>query len=269
MKKSLLMLVLTMGMLSLGITQAHATLPTVDGSFSAAEWDSLNSASIAYPYYLEVTDPNEADNAFDNTDISRAVVLQELTDGPNGSGDANYANDGIYILLQVYAPPPTLDWQSVGIGGIGITGIPTITMQGDLLGDGLSDGFNIFLRHYNTDPTAGVGVDKVEVCVGSSLCLANILPWTDLVTAGGSFSRGSVLEYYIPSGTFGTPPSPPGTSFPSSFVGQLTYDNGLGGPNTSDDIVIGHVAVPEPSTMFLTVTGLLSLLGAGKFKLWK
>ncbi len=271
MKKTLLMLSLVAAVLFLGVSQGFALAPTIDGSFNALEWDNVNAPNgTANPYYLTVNDPNEVDNAFDNTDISNAVVLQELT---SFSGDGNTANDGIYILLQVYAPPPTLDWQSVGIGGIGITGTPNITMQGDLLGDGLADGFNIFLRHYNTvpDQTPGNDVDRVEVCVGSAFsCLAQPLGnWTDLTTIGGTFARGNVMEYFIPSGSLGTPPSPPGTPFPASFIGQLTYDNGLGGPNTSDDIVIGQASlVPEPSTMFLTVTGLLSMLGFGKFKFW-
>ncbi|MBI1977867.1 MAG: hypothetical protein HYS55_03860 [Candidatus Omnitrophica bacterium] len=263
MKKALLMLSLVVVMLSLGMSQAYATLPTVNGTLAAGEWDSLGP----YPYYLEVFDPNEADNAFDNTDISHAVLFQELT---SVSGDADFTNDGIYLLLEVYAPPPTLDWQSVGVGGIGITGTPNITMQGDLLGDGLSDGFNIFVRHFNLNPDPSIiAPDRVEVCVGSAASCLSLPPgsWADLTASGGAFGRGSVLEYYIPAGTFGTPPSPPGTPFPFSFIGTLTYDNGIGGPSTSDDVVIGTL-IPEPSTIFMALTGLLGLVGAGRLKFW-
>ena len=273
MKKALLMLSLVVAVLALGASQAYATLPVIDGVISDAfEWDNINTpAGVAYPYHLVVTDPNEADNAFDNTDISRGVVLQELT---SFSGDATFGNDGIYILLEVYAPPPTLDWDpSIAVpgSGIGVTGVPTITMQGDLLGDGLFDPFNIFMRHTNTVPdiTSGNDVDLVEVCVGSVIsCNLPGAVYTDLTLAGGSFARGSVIEYYIPSGTFGTPPSPPGVPFPPSFIGHLNYDNGLGGPNTSDDIVIGQLLVPEPSTVLLTITGLMSMFGFGKLKFW-
>ena len=128
------------------------------------------------------------------------------------------------------------------------------------------------MRHYNTAADFGIvaDVDRVEVCVGSAASCLVIPPggWADLTTSGGVFARGSVLEYYIPAGTFGTPPSPPGTPFPFSFIGQLTYDNGLGGPNTSDDIVIGQLVIPEPSTMMLMITGLFGLAGFGKLKFW-
>ncbi len=271
MKKTLLMLSLVAAVMFLGVSQGFALAPTIDGTFNALEWDNVNAPNgTAHPYYLSVNDPNEADNAFDNTDISNAVVLQELT---SFSGDANFANDGIYILLQVYAPPPTLDWDSVVFTdplNYAITGNPTISMQGDLLGDGLLDPFNIFIRHSNTDPGPGVGADVVEVCTGSVInCQLNTnVGWTTLASHGGTFARGSVIEYYIPSGALGTPPSPPGTPFPFSFIGKLTYDNGIGGPNTSDDLVVGQLLVPEPSTMMLTVTGLLGMFGFGKFKFW-
>ena len=267
MKRTLCILMMVVGVLTFGMTKAYAA-PTVDGLLGGGEW-----ANAGYPYYLEVGDPNEPDNQFDNTDISHAVLLQELT---SFSGDADFTNDGIYLLLEVYAPPPTLDWQSVGVGGIGITSIPNITMQGDLLGDGLFDGFNVFIRHFNLDPSPGVAPDRAEVCFGSiGSCL--VLPpgsWTDLTTlvgtAGqfGAFGRGTVLEYFIPSGSLGTPPSPPGTPFPTSFFGTLTYDNGLGGPNTSDDVVIGTL-IPEPSTMLLMGTSLLGLFGFGAFRRFK
>ena len=271
MKKTLLMLSLVVVMLGLGVSQAYAVLPTVNGSIGGAtEWDNVNApAGTAYPYYLEAFDPNEADNAFDNTDIGHAVLLQELT---SVSGDGDFSNDGIYLLIEVYAPPPTLDWQPPAP----ITGTPLIMLQGDLLGDGLSDPFNIFLRHFNLNPDASVAAaDRVEMCTGSAATCLSLPPgsWADLTTIPGtvgqfgSFSRGSVLEYYIPSGSGGTPPSPPGTPFPGSFIGTITYDNGLGGPNSSDDVVVGTL-IPEPSTMFLTVTGLLGLLRFGKFKFW-
>src|SRR5689334_10522796 len=140
------MLVLGMALL-LGQVRAYA-VPTIDGNLGAGEWANIASPSAnPYPYYLEVFDPNEADNVIDNMDISHGVVLQELT---SVSGYANFANDGIYILLEVYAPPPSLAFATGP--GVVPTGQPIIKMEGDLLGDGLNDPFNLFLRHYNTQP---------------------------------------------------------------------------------------------------------------------
>ena len=265
MKKTLLMLSLILGVLSLGISQAYA-VPVTDGTLGAGEWANLNFSGGSYPYYLEVFDPNEPDNQFNNTDISHGILLQELSGGFGGTPATT--DDGIYLLLEVYSPPPTLDFQS----GAPVTGIPNITMQGDLLGDGLADPFNIFLRHYNTAADFGIAadVDRVEACVGSAASCLVIPPggWLDLTSIGGTFGRGSVLEYYIPSGTLGTPPSPPGTPFPTSFIGTLTYDNGAGGLNSSDDVVMGQLAIPEPNTMFLMFTGILGLAGFAKFRFW-
>ncbi len=255
MNKTLSILTLVVGMLVFGLSAAHAAVPVVDGVISpGTEWNNTGN-----PYYLEVFDVNEADNQIDNMDIKHAVVLQELT---SFSGDGDFSNDGIYLLIEVYAPPPSLAY-ATGVGVVPTTQ-PIIFMQGDLLGDGLSDGFNIFLRHYNTDPTTGLAAnDSVGVCVGSLLTCSGIgAVYTDLTSAGGSHARGSVLEYFIPSGTFGTPPSPPGTPFPFTFIGSVTYDNGASGPNTSDDVVIGQLPlIPEPGTMFLMLSGLLGMFG--------
>ncbi|OGW85428.1 MAG: hypothetical protein A3A81_02950 [Omnitrophica bacterium RIFCSPLOWO2_01_FULL_45_10b] len=272
------MLSLLVGMLSLGVSHAYA-VPVTDGALGLGEWANLNFSGGPYPYYLEVTDPNEIDNQFNNTDISHGILLQELSfgsDGAAGGGDdgtAGFGDDGIYILLEVYAPPPTLDWDPIVFidPDYGITGTPLITMQGDLLGDGILDPFNIFIRHYNTDPGPGVGVDVVEVCTGTGPgCLSMPLgSWATLASVGGTFGRGSVLEYFLPSGSLGTPPSPPGTVFPFSFAGKLTYDNGIGGPASADDVVLAQLVIPEPGTMLLLGGSLLGLIGFGKFRLWQ
>ena len=270
MKKMLLMLSFVAVMLGLGMSQAYA-IPVTDGTNSAGEW--LNAATTGpYPYFLEVTDPDELDNQIQNMDISHAVVLQELNifngDGdpdvnPPITGGAAGDNDGIYILLEVYGPPPSLAFATGA--GVVPNSVPIISMQGDLLGDGLLDPFNIFLRHTNLNGLGLVANDTVDVCVGSIItCTGGGAPYSSLTAAGGSFGRGSALEYFISSTAFGTPVAP----FPFNFRGSLIYDNGASGPNTSDDVVVGQLLVPEPSTMMLTVTGLLGMLGFGKFKFW-
>ena len=266
MKKTLLMLSLVVVMLGWGVSRAYA-VPVTDGVLGAGEWANLNFSAGPYPYYLEVFDPDEADNQIQNMDISHGVLLQELS-GAFGGTPAT-TDDGIYLLLEVYGPPPSLAFATGA--GVVPTAAPVIKMEGDLLGDGNADAFNIYLRHYNTLPVTGLAInDVVDVCVGSfATCNSIGAIYLPLTGSGGSFGRGSVLEYYVPSGTFGTPPSPPGTPFPFSFKGTLTYDNGASGPNTSDDVVVGQLGIPEPSTLMLLGTSLLGLIGFGKFKFWQ
>jgi hypothetical protein len=253
--KKLSVFALLIGILALGVSNAYA-VPTIDGTLTAGEWDNTGF----YPYYLQVSDPNEADNQFDNMDISNVVLLQELN---AFSGDANAANDGVYLLIETYVTPPSLSLVPLGGGVIGAQQ-PTIRFSGDFLGDGFSDGFNIFIRHYNTDfaGAAAPGSDVVDFCVGSSASCTGIgAVYTAVPTS--NFERGTVLEYFFPTGSAGTPANVP---FPGSFSGFVTYDNGASGINTADDLVVGQVtAVPEPGTFFLLGAGLLSMLGFGKF----
>jgi len=278
MKKTLLILTMVVvGAITLGAGQALAVSvpPVTDGALGVGEWANINHSGSPYPYYLEVFDPNEADNIIDDMDMSHVVLLQELSfgsDGPAGSaaddGTAGFGDDGVYLLIEVYAPPPSLAFATGP--GVTATTAPVIMLQGDLLGDGLSDGFNIFIRHFNSLPGTGlVANDIVEVCVGSlATCGSISAVYTDLVGAGGSFGRGAVLEYFLPAGTFFTPPSPPGTPFPFNFIGTVTYDNGASGPNTSDDVVMGTL-IPEPGTMFLLGSSLLGMIGMGKVRFWQ
>src|SRR5438309_2129360 len=102
---------LVVGFLALGLSKAFA-VPTIDGFVSPGEWANNGT----YPYYLSVNDPNEADNQFDNMDISHVVLLQER------GGDANPANDGVYLLIEVYQPPVSLKDPP---DGPGLTPTPT------------------------------------------------------------------------------------------------------------------------------------------------
>jgi len=268
MKKTMIVLALMIGIVAFGATSAMA-VPTVDGSLGGGEWANINTPNgTPYPYYLEVFDPNEGDNQIDTMDIKHVVLLQELS---SVSGDANDTNDGIYLLIETYATPPSLQYPSAATyPGIVAQSAPMITMQGDFLGDGVMfDGFNIFIRHYNSQASTGlVANDVVEVCFGDlqSCDGAGTETWTILqgvpgtVGGVGDFDRGTVLEYFIPSGAFSTPHS----QFPYSFIGSITYDNGASGVNSADDVAIGTL-IPEPGSMFLFGTALLGLLGV-RFK---
>jgi hypothetical protein len=233
MIKSIKTLALVAGVLMLGVANAYA-LPAIDGAISpATEWDNAG-----YTYYLDVTDVNEA-GISDVYDIKRVVLFQEY----NGLALPD-ADDGIYILIETYGTPPSL----VDAGG----GEPpaSISMNADFNGDGLVDLTIIHKAEFGPEtlsfkrPLGSIFGPAAETFFG---------------TEGLNFKKGSVLEYFIPSQTGGTPHIP----FPSTFIGTVVYDNG--GDEADDRITGTNTLVPEPGTMFLLGSGLLSMLGFGRF----
>lgn len=252
MKKLMQLMFLMIGIVVLSASSAHAAVPLIsgtlgDGGLGAGEFLNDSDPGIGvtpYPYYLEVFDVNESNgdpdlNIPDAYDIKRVVLLQELS---SFSGDGDAANDGIYLLIETYAPHSLAD---LTLGGP----LATIFLDGDFNGDGI---FDFSMVH--TANAAGTG-QAVTVT-------ANIFgPTGSLTAAGGAFSlagNGSTfLEYFIPSSGFATPAIP----FPTVFKGQITYDNGAVNP---DDIVVGTL-IPEPSTMILLGLSLLGMAGS-RFK---
>ncbi len=229
MKKTLSLFALIAGLVILSSARAYAAVPVVNGSISpAAEWDNTG-----YNYYLHINDVNEAAIP-DSYDIKSATLLQEIEGF--GFGDGNAANDGIYLLIETYATPSLVDFTPAGP-------VVTIFLDGDFNGDGIID---FSLKHTALANGTGQTVTVTFNAFG---------PTGDLVANGGSFSAGSVLEYFIPHTGFNTPSLP----FPNSFVGYITYDNG--GTPPDDDLVGSNGVVPEPSSMLLFGGALLGLLG--------
>ena len=226
--KKLSMLVMLIGILAFGVANAYA-VPTIDGTLGAGEWDNTG-----YTYYLDVTDPNEA-GITDNYDIKHVVILQEY----NGLALPD-ADDGIYLLIETFATPSLVD---AGAGDPPAS----ISMNADFNADGFID---LIITH-----KAEFGPDTLTF----KRPLGSIFgPVGDTTCVGCVVGKGSVLEYFIPSTTGGTPHAP----FPLNFIGTIVYDNG---GDEADDRVTGTLAVPEPGTFFLLGAGLLSMLGFGKF----
>ena len=211
MKKIISVLFLVAAFALCGSVNAFAgVVPTIDGNLTPGEWDNLNfNGNPSYPYYLSINDPDEVDNQINTMDISHVVLLQELKSTDAGTPIA----DGLYLMIQVYDPAgPSLGYPDpVTYPGIVGNGYPVVKMAGDFLGDGLADNFNIFVKTYNKFPETNLPANDVtEVCTGSAnFCNGPGATWVNLSLAGGSEARGSVLEYYFPSATFGTPPNTP------------------------------------------------------------
>lgn len=241
MKKLTLLFSLIAGVACFGISNAYAVVPTIDGAISpGTEWDD-----VGYTYYLTAGDPNEA-GIPDQYDIESVTLLQELDSIFGGTEtDSGPGNDGIYLLIETYSTPSLVDQGS---------GLPfaSIVMNADFNNDGT---FDFFLNHEALD---GDG-DPQDVTVTNPS--AGVFG-ASLTGGGGAFSpvdgSNSVIEYFIPSGSFGTPVAP----FPATFVGKIVYDNGGTAP---DDEVVGTL-IPEPSSMMLLGGALFGAFGFRRFR---
>jgi len=266
MKKTLFMLSLILGVLSLGVSQAYAVPPPlIDGLISpVTEWDN----NVAYSYYLKIDDPNEP-LITDTYDIKTAVLLQDLS-------DLDPSKHGVYFMLTTWATPPSL----VDVDQTAVRA--SLALFGDFNGDGTANSVfpfppdvQIYITNINSGSPASdpVGADKVYVCfgpAGSCDAINGTLIWDAgapqgfAIGAGFQYARSTdAIEMFLKTGTFGTPANVP---FPQTFRGCASYDDGSTNP---DDVACGSNAIPEPNTMILMASGLFSLLGFAKFKFWQ
>lgn len=261
MKKTIIALALIIGLFAFGTQASAALVVNINGGIDGNEWDA-NPATQAF--YLRVIDPNESNanpnyDIPDAYDISRVTVLQELD---AFGGDSDPTNDGVYLLIETYAAPSLADYVCTGCtppesspGG----DLPRITFDADW-GDATAAFPMLNTASPTTDGTDIKMIHAPALADGSGQTVQitmNVFGVTgDIVPSGGQFAMGSVIEYFIPSGPFGTPPLPFGF-FP--FKGTITYDNGSQPP---DDIAVGVATViPEPGSMFLFGSALLGLFG--------
>jgi hypothetical protein len=290
MKKLISMLFLVAVFALFGSVSAFA-VPAIDGNPATVAGEWLNDSDLVtpglqpYSYYLDVIDPDESDNMIQEMDISHVVLIQQYTpykDTTNGDlANSDNTKDGIYLLIETFNAP-SLQYADLIPYSVGREEKPRILMSADFFNNGLDDSFNLFIRTYNSSPTTNDPADdKTQFCFGTfDNCDQQTGAWTDLVGYNppnpllppvppltghdfggvGAVTRGSVIEYFIPSGTGGVPHEP----FPGSFVGYITYDNGASGTSTADDLVVGTL-IPEPASMFLMLSGLVGLAAKRKF----
>jgi len=229
MKKTILMFLTVIGVMSLGVSQAHAVIPTIDGTAGGGEWNLVDQFTIA-------NDPNEA-GIPDAYDIQRLLVQQEDTGG---------ANDGLYFRIDTYADP-TLT------GGTNSLGAQVfVRTLIDFNGDNVPDLFLDF--NDANDP----GLQKFGVYTSPLFSPGSFIGYGS--GAVGQFA-GGIYEFYLPETLFNGNLVSAGTGF------RVRLDNNGDEPDDSiPDSGFTH-PVPEPGTMLLMGMGLLGLFGFRKFQL--
>jgi hypothetical protein len=232
MKKTISSIIMVVGFLTIGMTQAFA-VPVIDGLLTVAgEWDN-----VGYPFFRHETSPNNPAIP-DQYDLKSATLLQEL-DAFGGDGIAS--NDGVYLRIETYANPSLVDADG------GIPPLASLSFSGDF---GFGAGFTFFIEHKALNASGTLQ----QVTVTNVLAGLFNVPLT-------TYSFGpNYIEYFFATGQYGTPA---GVPFPAAFLGAVAYDNGGQFP---DDILFTTPSpvIPEPNTLFLLGSGLLSLLGFAK-----
>ncbi len=212
---------------TLAVALATLLVLTAGKAFATPTVDGMNSlGEWVAGLIINTFDPNEVGgpgNIPDSYDISRVAMFQETSGGGAGNG--------LYVLIELYGAPTFTSLDLTPPFNDVIYGT-ALDMNGD--GDFLDAGDRIFdFRGTGFTVFNGLGAP---------------------VAGAPSAVMGSAVEYFIPSAMF--------ASFPSSFNTFTELDNG-GAP--ADDRVPDagfSTTIPEPTSMMLFGSGLLSALGA-------
>ena len=226
MKKALMMLMFAAGIAAMGFSGKALAVPTIDGILTSP-------TEWDPPLQTLVFDPNEV-GIPDSRDMSRLLVKLE---------DSGGLDDGLYFRVDTY-DTPTLT------GGPGSGGTESfLRILVDFNGDGIGDRGLDFNNAF--DPGTG------KLGVYNSLFSLKFGEGTGAVFE----SPGGFYEFYYPESLYGL-----GNTADSStrFSARLD-DNGSNPDDFLPDTGFTH-PLPEPGTLVLLGSGLISLLGIAKVK---
>ena len=215
---------------TLAVLMASLLVFTAGDAFALVSADGVNSAGEwVAGFIINTLDPNEVGGPGDipdSYDMSRIAMFQGA--GTQGAG--------LYVLIELYGAPtftsldpfPPIDPVFYATG-LDVNGDGDFTDADDRIFDFRALGFKVF---------DGTGAD---------------------VTGASSAVMGTAVEYFIPSAVFG--------GFPlSSFQTFSLLDNGGAPPDDRAPDAGFTTTVPEPTSMILFGSGLLSALGAVRRK---
>ena len=229
MRKILWIFLGLIGAMTLGMSQAHAVIPTIDGTAGVGEWILANQHTIA-------GDPDEA-GIPNQYDIQRFLAQHENTGG---------ANDGLYFRVDLY-DTPTLT------GGTNSLGAEVFVRAFvDFDGNGTAD---LFLDFNDAqDPT----LQKFGVYTSASFSAGSFIGYG---SGAVNQSPGGIYEFYLPETLYN------GGSVGTLTGFRLRLDNNGDEPDDSLPESGFTTPLPEPGTMALLGMGLLGLFGFKKFQL--
>lgn len=229
MRKTLWIFLGLIGAMTLGMSPAHAVIPTIDGTAGVGEWVLASQHTIAF-------DGNEG-GIPDQYDIQRLLVQHENT----GAG-----TDGLYFRVDLFGTPTLTG----GTNSLGAEAFLRAFVDFD--GNGTADLFMDF--NDAQDPA----VQKFGVYTSATFSAGSFIGYGS--GAVGQFA-GGIYEMYLPETLYN------GGSVGTLTGFRLRLDNNGDEPDDSLPESGFTTPLPEPGTMALVGMGLLGLFGFKRFQL--